>query len=152
MVTVAIVGILASVALSATRDYTRRASISEVVLATSTCKQAISENYATLTDAPAAGHWGCEAAVGTQKHVGKIETSADGVIRIAIANLDGLVNGRYVHMIPVHADGVTPMVTPDDMGLSVVNWRCGSDWMPVRNALPANCRNDTTTYASQDFN
>ena len=152
MVSVAIVAVLASIAISALRDYSRRATISEVVLATSSCKSAISENYATLTDAPDAGKWGCETSVGTQRHVGAVQTSSDGVIRIAIANIDGLVNGRFVFMIPVHADGTTPMVTPDDMGRSVVNWRCGSDWLPVRNSLPANCRNDTTSVASQDFN
>ena len=152
MISVAIVGILASIAINAFRDYTRRASISEVVIATSACKSVISENYATLTDSPDAGKWGCEVAVGKTKYVGAVQTSTDGVIRIAIVNMDGLVNGKYLHMVPVHADGVTPMITPDDMGRSVTNWRCGSDWLPVRNALPANCRNDTTTYASQDFN
>ena len=151
MVSVAIVAILASIALSQLRDYTRRAKISEAVLATSTCKNAISENYATLTDAPAAGRWGCETSAGTG-HVGSIQTSSDGVARVAITNVDGLVNGRYIYMIPVHPDGVTPMITPDDMGRSVVNWMCGSDWLPVRNALPANCRADATPYASQDFN
>ena len=105
MISVAIVGILASIAINAFRDYTRRASISEVVIATSACKSAISENYATLTDAPDAGKWGCEVPVGKTKYVGAVQTSADGVIRIAIVNLDGLVNGKYLHMVPVHADG-----------------------------------------------
>lgn len=150
MIVVAIVGMLASISLPAYRDYSRRASLSEVVLATASCKQAVTENYTLLTDAPDAGRWGCESSTSSRKHVGAIQTSSDGVIRIAIRNLDGLVNGQYVYMVPAKSDG-SAMVTPNDLGRSPNRWICGSDWLPVRNATPANCRADTTTYASQDF-
>ncbi|MEZ0308473.1 MAG: prepilin-type N-terminal cleavage/methylation domain-containing protein [Ramlibacter sp.] len=150
MVVVAIAGILASVSLSAYRDYSRRAKMSEIVLATTVCKTAVSENYASLTDAPAAGRWGCESTGDPRKYVGAIQTSSDGVIRIAIVGMDRLVNGQYVYMIPTNADG-TSMITPDHLGRNVNRWTCGSDWLPVRNAMPANCRMDTTTFSSQDY-
>ncbi len=150
IITVAIVAVLSSIAIRAYRDYARRASLSEVVLATAQCKQLVSENYIVLTDAPDAGRWGCERASGSGKHVGAVQTSSDGVIRIAITNMDGLVNGQYVYMVPARTDG-SAMVTPDDLGRSVRTWVCGSDWQPVRNSLPATCRSDTTTYASQTF-
>ena len=43
MIVVAIIGILAAVALPAYQDYTVRAKVSEVVLAASSCRTAISE-------------------------------------------------------------------------------------------------------------
>lgn len=150
MVTIAIVSVLAAVAIGNYREYARRASLSEVVLATGSCKQVISENYTFLTDAPDAGKWGCESSVPTQKYAGVVQTSDNGVIRIAIRNMDGLVNGQYVYLVPAKIDG-SPMVTPDDLGRNVPRWICGSDWLPVRKSMPANCRIDTTTYSTQTF-
>lgn len=154
MIVVVIVAVLASVAISSYRDYSRRATISEVVLAATNCKNTVSESYLTLLDAPNAGGWGCEQAATSakQKNVGYVQTSSDGVIRVSIANLDGLVNGRHVYLVPLRFDGETPMITPDDLGRNVTKWACGSDWLPVRNALPGSCRADTTAYASQTFN
>lgn len=151
IITVAIVAILGSIAIAQMRDYTRRASISEVVMAISKCKNTVAENYLTLDSAPAPGRWGCETATGEGKYAGKIETSSNGVIRVAIKDLDRVVNGQYVYLIPAKFQGNAPMTTPDDLGRGVSAWICGSDWMVVRNALPANCRTDTTTFASQDF-
>jgi type IV pilus assembly protein PilA len=150
MIVVAIISVLAAVAIRSMRDYARRATLSEVVLASGTCKTMISENYNLLSDPPDAGAWGCESAVARGAHTGKIQTSANGVIRIAITNMDSLVDGQYVHLVPVTSTG-DPMISPDNLGQNVKQWVCGSDWQPVRNALPANCRTDTTTYASQDF-
>jgi type IV pilus assembly protein PilA len=151
IVAIAVIGVLASIAFSNYRNYARRAKMSEVVLASSACKNSITESYTLLQDAPDAGTWGCESATSTQKHVGHIQTSTDGVIRLAIANMDGLVNGQYLYLVPAKSDG-TAMITPDDLGISVKQWICGSDWMPVRNSAPANCRADTTTYSTQTFN
>jgi prepilin-type N-terminal cleavage/methylation domain-containing protein len=150
MITVAIVAILAAVSVRSMRDYTRRATLSEVVFATGACKTMISENYNLLSDPPDAGAWGCESATAKGKHTGSIQTSANGVIRVSITNMDALVNGQYIYMVPSTVEGL-PMVSPDNLGQSVKNWVCGSDWQPVRNSLPANCRADTTTFASQEF-
>ncbi|MEJ6021408.1 pilin [Ramlibacter sp. PS4R-6] len=150
MIVVAIIGILASVAIRSMRDYSRRATLSEVVLASGGCKTLISENYNLLSDPPDAGSWGCESTNARGKHTGTIQTSSNGVIRIAIINMDSLVNNQYIHLVPANSMG-SPMVSPDNLGQSVKQWLCGSDWQPVRNSLPANCRIDTTTFASQDF-
>ena len=45
MIVVAIIGILAAVALPAYQDYTKRAKMSEVVLAASACRTTITEVY-----------------------------------------------------------------------------------------------------------
>lgn len=151
IVAIAVIGVLASIAFSNYRNYSRRAKMSEVVLASNTCKNTITESYTLLQDAPDAGAWGCESSAAAKKHVGHIQTSSDGVIRLAIANMDGLVNGQYLYLVPAKSDG-TAMTTPDDLGVSVKQWICGSDWLPVRNSAPANCRTDTTTYSTQTFN
>ena len=67
MITVAIIGILASIALTQYRDYTRRAKMSEVILATTGCKTRISESYLSLGSAPSSGGaWGCEPPATTR--------------------------------------------------------------------------------------
>jgi len=53
MIVVAIIGILAAVALPAYQDYTVRAKMSEVVLAASGPKTAVSESYQSNTTMPA---------------------------------------------------------------------------------------------------
>src|SRR4051812_38143041 len=62
MIVVAIIGILAAVALPAYQTYTVKAKVSEVVLAASGCRTAISEVYQTGNTAPVAGSWGCESS------------------------------------------------------------------------------------------
>jgi type IV pilus assembly protein PilA len=150
IISMCILAILSSIAIAQMRDYTRRTKVSEVMLALSSCKNMVSENYATFDTAPEPGRWGCEAAA-MGNYGGRVQTSADGVVRVAISNLDSLMDGRYIYLVPAKSNGTSPMVTPDDLGNSVRAWICGSDWLPVRNALPANCRNDTTTFASQEF-
>src|SRR6187549_2191192 len=83
MIVVAIIGILAAVALPAYQDYTKRAKLSEVVLAASACRTTISEIYQTgsLT-AVAANAWGCESASATSKYVASIATDAAGKITV----------------------------------------------------------------------
>ena len=150
IITVGIVAILGSIALAQMRDYTRRARITEVMLALSRCKNVVTENFLTLDTAPPAGRWGCEGGGGSY-YAGSIQTSSEGTIRVPVANLDSLVNGHYIYLIPAHANGVNPMIAPADLGKGIGTWICGSDWSPVRNSLPVNCRADTTTLASQDF-
>ena len=83
MIVVAIIGILAAVALPAYQDYTKKAKISEVILAASACRTTITEVAQTATGSlPSAGGWGCESASSTSKYVAKVETSDTGVITV----------------------------------------------------------------------
>jgi type IV pilus assembly protein PilA len=52
MIVVAIIGILAAVALPAYQDYTTRAKVSEVILAASSARTAVSESAQTLGEMP----------------------------------------------------------------------------------------------------
>jgi len=67
MIVVAIIGILAAVALPAYQDYTKRAKLSEVILAASACRTSVTEVYqsGSASQAPGADGWGCETGAGT---------------------------------------------------------------------------------------
>jgi type IV pilus assembly protein PilA len=151
MIAVAIIGILASIALTQYRDYTRRARMSEVILATSGCKTRVSEGYLSLQSPPATGGaWGCDPPA-TSRYAAALQTSVDGAIRITVDNLDPGLNGMHVFLVPVKQDGATPLQVATSLGDAVPRWVCGSDEPRVRNALPAECRVDTTPYASATF-
>ena len=62
MIVVAIIGILAAVALPAYQDYTKRAKVSELILAASACRTTITEVYQSGSQTTvSANAWGCEA-------------------------------------------------------------------------------------------
>ena len=90
MIVVAIIGILAAVALPAYQDYTKRAKLSEAVLAGSACRTTVTEIYqsGSASNAPTANGWGCEFGTGTSspsvstKYVASATTSANGVISV----------------------------------------------------------------------
>ena len=84
MIVVAIIGILAAVALPAYQDYTKRAKMSEVILAASACRTSITEVFQSNNAAslPTAGNWGCESSrVTTSKYVKDRKPMLDGGIR-----------------------------------------------------------------------
>jgi len=138
MITVAIIGILAAVALPAYQDYTIRAKMSEVMLAASSCRMIVTEIYQAGGTPPAAGTWGCEGA--TSKYVGAITTDADG--KVIVSTTGGLPPGN-VTMMPmvngVPADSANMANGP----VSINSWRCGStiDGTTINvKYLPGSCR------------
>src|SRR5471032_524479 len=86
MIVVAIIGILAAVALPAYQTYTVKAKISEVVLAASGCRTAVSEIYQTGNTAPGANNWGCEntSATASSRYVATVKTDVNGGITVAV--------------------------------------------------------------------
>lgn len=151
IITTCIIAVLASIAIREMRDYARRATLSEVVMAATQCKNSVAEGFLTFDAQPAAGSWGCESAANTGTvHAGSVQTSENGAIRIAIRNVDLNVNGKYVYLFPVRPDGVTQMKTPADLGVGVRAWVCGSDLSFVRASLPASCRTDTSVVSAAE--
>ena len=142
MIVVAIIGILAAVALPAYQDYTKRAKLSEVVLAASACRTAITETYQSASAGPGAGGWGCESTAATSKYVASVATSADGVVSVTVGTgIDATdVDGKVLTLIP-NSTGTTAMAVATDMGKPVNNWTCGGTGTTiVKKYLPGSCR------------
>lgn len=145
MIVVAIIGILAAVALPAYSDYTKRAKMSEVILAASACRTTITEVYQSTTTGslPAANDWGCEvsAALSNQtKYVSDVATDAAGVITVTARGFaDSNIDGNDVTLVPMTPAGAAAANVGDVVG----GWRCGlagdGTTIPTK-FLPGSCR------------
>src|SRR4051812_35001660 len=115
MIVVAIIGILAAVALPAYQDYTKKAKVSEVILAASSCRTTITEVYQSgdSTIAPGQNGWGCESSVATSKYVSSIRTTANGRIQVYFGgNIDSaLTTAKYIILEPRNAANAALAVT-----------------------------------------
>ena len=124
MIVVAIIGILAAVALPAYQDYTKRAKLSEVVLASSACRTSITEVFQTNNAAslPTAGNWGCESSVPTSKYVKKIDTDINGGIVVTVQGFgDTNIDDTTVSLVPTAAGKAA--ITPS---APLSEWVCGN--------------------------
>jgi type IV pilus assembly protein PilA len=126
MIVVAIIGILAAVALPAYQDYTIRAKVSELVLAASGHKTAISEKAQADNTLIGSG-------VGlTVNIVGKVTSgsvSDDGVITVAGTNAATSV-GTTVSIV----------LSPTLSTTGVVTWVCTAGSTAQFKFVPAECR------------
>jgi type IV pilus assembly protein PilA len=145
MIVVAIIGILAAVALPAYQDYTKRAKMSEVVLAASACRTTVTEIYQSAASGglPTANQWGCESSTATSKYVKSIATDANGVITVQAQNFgDTNIDSMYITLTPYSdATGATAMTTAD-FGKAVAVWKCGPAATNgvMAKFLPGSCR------------
>ncbi|HWI84201.1 pilin [Ramlibacter sp.] len=145
MIVVAIIGILAAVALPAYQDYTKRAKMSEVVLAASACRTTITEVYQSGSSTPTADGWGCESTSQASKYVASIHTNTSGVITVEATGFgDTNIDGKKITLTPYHSDTVAKNpATTNHMGSPVFKWICGPaaspDDMPAK-FLPGSCR------------
>jgi type IV pilus assembly protein PilA len=138
MITVAIIGILAAVALPAYQDYTVRAKMSEVVLAASSCRMIVTEIYQAGGTPPGAGTWGCEGAA--SRYVGAVTTDADG--KVIVSTAGGLPTGD-VTMMPMVNGAPAVSANLANGPVSINGWRCGSvaDGTTINvKYLPGSCR------------
>lgn len=112
MITIAIVGILAAIAIPSYQNYTRRAYYSEVVSATAPYRVAVGEcvqNLSTLT--------GCNA--GTNRIPAAITAAVGAVATLAVAN-------GVITVTPVAANGIvatdTYVLTPTLAANGTITW------------------------------
>jgi type IV pilus assembly protein PilA len=101
MIVVAIIGILAAVALPAYQDYTVRAKVTEVILAASSGKTAVSEAAATFSGLPASG------SVTINNQVSKYVSAVawDGTKITATAAGDAAITGSTITLTAAYASG-----------------------------------------------
>jgi type IV pilus assembly protein PilA len=143
MIVVAIIGILAAVALPAYQDYTKRAKMSEVILAASACRTTVTEVYQSGTSTTmTANSWGCEATT-TQpsKYVRFIMTNGNGAITVIPTAIADDVNGQTVTLVPTNSAGSA--MTYTNSAQTIFQWVCGNTGMGTTipsKFLPGSCR------------
>ncbi len=123
MITVAIIGIIASIALPNVRSYVIRAKASEVMLAFTHCRTLISEFYQSAESSPGADGFGCESPDPVGKYVFSIHTKDDGTIVVTLVGFNDLrVDTHDVTLSPLDFQGNHAIVGQS----RVTQWRCGS--------------------------
>lgn len=142
MIVVAIIGILAAIALPAYQDYTKRAKMSEAILAASACRTSVTEAYQAANSLPVANSWGCEIASGSgSKYVTSVATDGSGDITVTVTGIDAAnIDGKFLTLIPQTSSGTTPT-----LGNAVAKWVCGSTTLTPATTvpqkyLPSSCR------------
>ncbi|AXY58030.1 pilin [Acinetobacter chinensis] len=149
MIVVAIIGILSAIALPAYNDYVIRTKVSEVVMATSVCRTAISEaSQSGFRVAPVNGtEFSCGELNGASNKVAIITSNQNGVIQIQAQNIPELGMKVNLELIPYSdAEMTTPSVAADFVTSStkeVRAWRCiaKQDGTGIEaKYLPINCR------------
>lgn len=142
MIVIAIIGILAALALPAYQDYTKRAKLTEALVASSTCRNTITEAVESASTLPAAGAWGCEnAGPNVTKYVASISTDANGVIAIVVQGTgDATIDGSSLQFVP--STTVSGAVVAPTVGTQIARWICGptaAGGTPLK-FLPASCK------------
>ena len=139
MIVVAIIGILAAVALPAYQDYTKRAKLSEVILAASSCRTAVSEYVQSEGNvASTSTGWGCTTITSTYVEGVTVEATT-GKITATVQGING-VSGT-IDLKP-SSDNAS-LVALVDGDSEILGWYCGSDSAAIpQNLRPASCRDD----------
>jgi len=126
MIVVAIIGILAAVALPAYQDYTIRAKVSELILAASAARTAVTENAQNSNGLTSAGQ-GLTIQAGGKVGTANIALTGEIGITGAAANIMG-------------TSGITVTLTPSwNTTADTVIWSC--DVLPTKYG-PSTCRTD----------
>ena len=126
MIVVAIIGILAAVALPAYQDYTIRAKVTELVLATSGLKTTITE-VSQVNGTLAGSGTGLSVAVAGKVTGGSVGT--DGVITV-------IGTGAATSV----GTNVTITLTPTIGAGGAVVWACSTNGAALHKYVPAECR------------
>ncbi|HVI39898.1 MAG TPA: pilin [Anaerovoracaceae bacterium] len=127
MITVAIVGILAAVALPAYQDYTIRAQVSEGLQLAGGVQTALAENYAQT---------GVFAPDMTTLNL----TDPSGKYVSDIKQANGVVTITYGANVNTKVSGGTVTLTATDNGSGNIKWACAPDGTIVlKKYVPSSC-------------
>ena len=142
MIVVAIIGILAAVALPAYQDYTKRAKVSELILAASACRTTVTEVYQSGSQTSVAvNSWGCESTSTTSKYVASITTGVNGAVTVTAAatGIGAGVDGNVLTLFPADATGAA--MTYAGTSQTINRWVCGGSGTTIEaKFLPGSCR------------
>lgn len=156
MIVVAIIGILAAVALPAYQDYTRKARISEGLLAASACRTTVTEVIqSTSSGGTLPTTWGCEISASNTNQTRYVATVAvggggtnDGRITVTTQNIGGGGDGAITLQPCAPGSTVSSAGTSSaacgtavTAGQQVGFWLCGGAGTTVNvRLLPGSCR------------
>jgi type IV pilus assembly protein PilA len=126
MIVVAIIGILAAVALPAYQDYTIRAKVSELILAASAARTAVTEQAQNMNGLSGSG---VDITITAGGKVGSASINVSGTIAITGASADVMGTAGIL---------VTLMPSWNSTANSVI-WSC--DVSPIKYG-PSTCRTD----------
>jgi type IV pilus assembly protein PilA len=124
MIVVAIIGILAAVALPAYQDYTKRAKVSEVMLAASSAKNTIAEFANTQNAIPSA------ASVDIESQASDFVSGVTWNGTVITATARGFKDANI--------DGATITLTPTLTANGQLTWACGGT-VPAK-FRPSSCK------------
>ncbi|MDO6384974.1 pilin [Uliginosibacterium sp. 31-12] len=121
MIVVAIIGILAAVALPAYQDYTKKAKVSEVVLAASSARTCVTEIFQSSSGSSIPSSVTSCASSNVTKYAGSVAVSTTNIIVSGVGDIAGVV--------------VT--LTPGIVNNSTLTWVCGGT---PTSLMPGSCR------------
>ena len=128
MVVIAIIGVLGSLALPAYQDYAVRAKVSEMLLAATQCKTAVTEVVSTASQADVSAVLPTACQNQTSKYVSSLAVDANGIITVA-GNPDTLrgntsATANAISLSPIQT-GTSALVGTTDGGKPISAWNCG---------------------------
>jgi len=144
MIVVAIIGILAAVALPAYQDYTVRARVTEVILAASTCRTAITDTVQNATATDISKILPDTCSVTATKMVKSGGSDKNGVITI-VGDETGLKGDTTSSLNSISLKpyiGGTAVDGSADGQKTITEWKCGpaaTNPMPLK-YLPGSCK------------
>ena len=142
MIVIAIIGILAGVALPAYSDYSKRAQMTEVILAAGQCKNTVTETLQGGGTLPAIGAWGCESTAATSKYVKSVDVTAAGVIVVTSQGINNKASDDSAGGAISFTPGKNAAGDPIAVGSALYGWKCGPDATVAvaKKYLPSNCQ------------
>jgi len=145
MVVIAIIGVLGSLALPAYQDYAVRAKVSEMMLAATQCKTAVTETITSASQADVSAALPSACQTQSSKYVVSLSVDANGVITV-VGNPSSLrgstsATANSLSLSPVQT-GTTLLVGTTDGGKSISAWNCGpAATNPIDSKyLPSSCK------------
>lgn len=147
MIVLAIIGILGAVALPQYQDYTVRAKVSEMLLAATSCKTAVTETVTTASQADVSLVLPKACETQASQYVSSVTADANGVITVVgnAATLRGSTSAtaNSIALTPIQT-GSTKLVGTTDGGKSIASWTCGpaaTNGLELK-YLPTSCKSN----------
>ena len=145
MIVLAIIGILGAIALPQYQDYTVRTKVSEMILAATSCKTAVTETVTTASQADVSVLLPKACETQTSKYVTSVSVDANGVITV-VGNHDTLrgttsASANAISLTPLQT-GSTKLSGTTDGGKSIASWNCGpatTNGLELK-YLPSSCK------------